>query len=207
MPPWKKAQRVFVTADTHFGDDVAFGKFARPFPNVEAMDRALVAAINERVRPKDILLHLGDFSGELEWTKSRRTWLRGLRDRIECRTIVLVRGNVDPLDEHWFDGMFESVHDLITWKTRVGETAERPMRVVASHYPMRQWQGWLNGALHLYGHVHGTLPEDGRSTDVGVDCWSYAPVDLSSLLRMLAARPFERPTTWPRQQPMRSAMT
>ncbi|MDZ4830424.1 MAG: metallophosphoesterase [Phycisphaerae bacterium] len=203
MDLWKPRRNVFVTADTHFGDAVAFQKFARPFASVDAMDGALVAAINECVGKRDVLLHIGDFGGDHTWTTLERARLRAVRDGIACASIVLVRGNVDPVGARWFDRMFEETHDVLTWKGWPGASTAKPLRVVASHYPLRQWQGWPSGALHLYGHVHGTLAEEGRSTDIGVDCWSYRPVDLTSVLNMLAARPFQVPTVWPIRQPSR----
>ena len=53
-------RRVWVTADTHFGDEDAIARFGRPFPDVHAMDEALLEAINLRVGRRDVLLHLGD---------------------------------------------------------------------------------------------------------------------------------------------------
>jgi len=180
---WKPRRNVFVTADTHFGDAVAFQKFARPFASVDAMDGALVAAINECVGKRDVLLHIGDFGGDHTWTTLERARLRAVRDGIACASIVLVRGNVDPVGARWFDRMFEETHDVLTWKGWPGASTAKPLRVVASHYPL--------------------LAEEGRSTDIGVDCWSYRPVDLTSVLNMLAARPFQVPTVWPIRQPSR----
>lgn len=200
---WKGTRRAYVTADTHFGDAIAHRKFKRPFASVEAMDEALVAGINARVGRNDILLHVGDLFGEREWTRGEKLKAKRLRERILCRKIVLVTGNCDPVGERWFDALIEESHDILTWR---GWPGEERTRVVAAHYPMRQWQGWPSGAVHLYGHVHGTLPENGRSTDVGVDCWSFAPMDLASILGSLKARPFKCPAQWPREQPMRETV-
>jgi len=200
---WKANRRIFVTADTHFGDEAARVKFQRPFPDVEATDDAMIDAINERVGADDALLHLGDFFGRSEWSKSERSDAKRLRARIACRTIMLIRGNLDPDKSDWFDEMFASVDDILAWK---GWPDGGALRVVACHYPMRQWQGWPGGALHLYGHVHGTLAEVDRSTDVGVDCWGFRPIELAPLLTMLAARPVATPESWPRGQPIRDAL-
>lgn len=206
MNLWTAHRRAFVTADTHFGDEEAFTKFTRPFPTVEAMDEAMLTSINDRVGKRDVLLHVGDFCGDRDWTRRQRATALSLRDAMRVRRIVLLRGNLDPVGERWFDGMFEEVHDVLTWKGWPrGDGSEAPQRVVVSHYPMRQWQGWPNGALHLYGHVHGTIPEEGRSTDVGVDCWRFKPLDLAKLLDSLAARTFTSPEAWPRRQAMREA--
>jgi calcineurin-like phosphoesterase family protein len=200
---WKASRRTFVTADTHFGDDVALRKFGRPFRSVDECDEALIAAMNARIGRNDVLLHVGDLFGEREWSRGEKLRARRLRDRIRCRRIVLITGNTDPVGERWFDSMIEEAHDILTWR---GWPGEERTRVVACHYPVRQWQGWPSGAVHIYGHVHGTLPEVGRSTDVGVDCWKFQPIELSSLLGWLKARPFNCPKEWPRAQAARSAL-
>jgi hypothetical protein len=91
----RTSRRVFVTADTHFGHAEAISKFARRHRDADAMDEAMIAAINEVVGAKDILVHLGDFSGPRAWgartapprgrSLRRRRWARsalsgGLRD-------------------------------------------------------------------------------------------------------------------------------
>ena len=47
--------------------------------------------------------------------------------------------------------------------------------VVLDHYPMRSWNKSHYGSWQLYGHHHGTLPEDPNAfqMDVGVDCFRY----------------------------------
>ncbi len=56
--------RVFVTADTHFGQDSAVASYDRSFRDAVEMDRAYVDSINAVAGPDDLLLHLGDFVGE-----------------------------------------------------------------------------------------------------------------------------------------------
>jgi calcineurin-like phosphoesterase family protein len=43
---------------------------------------------------------------------------------------------------------------------------------------MRRWLGSNRGNYHLYGHSHGSLPDDPNSLsiDVGVDCHNYKPI-------------------------------
>ena len=89
----------------------------------------------------------------------------------------LVRGNHDKprvLDLPW-----ASQHDLV--QTTVDGT-----RLVLCHYAMRSWPGAWRGALHLFGHTHGTLPPTRQSCDVGVDAWAYRPVTLGEIRERLA---------------------
>lgn len=198
------ARQVWVTADTHFGHAEALRLFARPFADAKAMDDALIDRINARVGRRDTLLHLGDFTGPMPWKgkdgKASVAIARGLRSRLRCRRIELVRGNHDP-DRRSFRALFDGVHDILTFRGWPGGDA----RVVCCHYPLRSWQGMRNGALHLYGHAHGAAPEEGRSCDVGIDCWELGPVPLGRVCMMLAARtPAPPPGEGSARQPVRT---
>ena len=62
------------------------------------------------------------------------------------------------------------------------------IRVVLSHFPIRSWEGMHKGYFHLYGHSHGTLPENGTlSFDVGVDSVGYAPISSEEVLKKLSS--------------------
>src|SRR5665213_3268619 len=62
-------------------------------------------------------------------------------------------------------------------------------KLVLCHYALRTWPASRRGAIHLYGHSHGTLPGNSQSTDVGVDCWSYRPVTLVEIKEVLERNP------------------
>ena len=51
---------------------------------------------------------------------------------------------------------------------------------------MQVWKDSRRGALHLFGHAHGRLPGDRQSCDVGLDCWSDAPVTLAMAKERMA---------------------
>ena len=53
---------IWFTSDTHFGHANVLDFCERPWDTIEAMNDALVDAINECVAPTDTLYHLGDFS-------------------------------------------------------------------------------------------------------------------------------------------------
>ena len=197
------SERTFVTADTHFGHVEAIEKFGRPFTTVEAMDDALVTNINDVVGADDTLYHLGDFVGPVEDSISKTGHARAIRERIKCRKIILIRGNHDPHGKAHFDKLFDSVQDLISFQGWSDSRVSGAHRVVMGHYAIRVWQGRHNGSLHLYGHTHGTIPEVGRSTDIGVDCWGYRPQRLDDVLSMLAAREIDMKQVRPKVQEMR----
>ncbi len=166
---------VFFTSDTHFGHENIVSFCNRPFGNTEEMDRAMMDAWNVTVRSEDTVWHLGDFSLSRDPGKIDQ-WLHALNG-----TKHLIRGN----------------HDVVKGVT--GWASMQDManihcyghRFVLFHYPMRDWQGKWQEAMHLYGHVHGNMePLDG-SMDVGVDTWGGKPVSVEELMQ--AIPPFQKP--------------
>lgn len=183
----KTTRRIFVTADTHFGHAEALQMFARPHPSVEAMDAAMLDAINATVGAKDILVHLGDFMGPCEWDAKARKRAEALRAAIACKRVYLVRGNHDPSGEKRFDALFEGVADIASARGIAG-TDER---IVLFHYPISQWQGRPNGGFHLHGHVHEHGEALARRCDVGIDVRAHGsrPRALDELIAELRTTP------------------
>lgn len=166
---------VFFTSDTHFGHDALVHKGLRIIPGVETIDQhdALLAARwNSLVGKNDTVYHLGDFA----WREPAK--YRGMLNG----QIHLVLGNHDRIRAA-DKGLFESISDIK--RVRVGER-----RIYMCHYAMRVWNTSHYGAWHLYGHSHGSLPDDpnSRSLDVGVDCWNYYPVTVAQLEEKMAAK-------------------
>ncbi|MEL6978485.1 MAG: metallophosphoesterase [Pseudomonadota bacterium] len=166
--------RVFFTADSHFGHKGILRLSARPFPDVEAMDEAMVEAWNAAVGASDLVYHLGDFC--FRGSKPAAKVLARLNGEI-----VLLRGNHDSENTVKLP-RWRSVHDLLEI------TVERT-RLVLCHYPLLEWPGAFKGAVHLHGHTHGAVPPNRQRMDVGVDVWGYRPVRLEDILKRLSAEP------------------
>jgi calcineurin-like phosphoesterase family protein len=178
---------IFFTADTHLGHANIIKHCRRPFADVEAMDTAIIERINARVGPDDWLYHLGDFS------------FRGgdpavYRARIRCRNMVLVLGNHDPCFADGsarpeFASLFKEVHNLL--KVTV-QLEGRPQIVVLCHYAMRVWDRCHHGTWHLYGHSHGSLPDDPHalSWDVGVDANDFSPLSVPQVAEIMSKKRF-----------------
>ena len=192
------AKTIWISGDTHFGDAHALSLFERPFADVESMDAHFLEALNRRVEKRDVLIHIGDFCGPHPAGQDAQIeHARTMRRQIRCKEIRLIRGNPDPKSER-FHSLFEWVKDQMSFRREIGNE-----RVIVCHYPLRAWRGQLSGALHMYGHTHGALQEVGRSMDVGVDCWNYAPLRLDHAMNLLVARAVTAPSGWVRQQEVR----
>ena len=152
---------IWITSDLHFdhGNILKFCPKTRPFGSKEGMNVALIQEWNSKVKPEDIIIHLGDFCFKgVEVTESFLVQLNGKK--------IMVHGNHDKsLRSNIPVGKYN-----ILWKGDYLELQIDKQKVVLCHYPMTTWNGAGRGSIQLYGHCHGSLPEPiGRQTDVGYD--------------------------------------
>jgi len=155
----------------------------RPWDNVQEMDEALIRNYQEVVRPGDTVYIIGDFAfrnhakilrrlpGEKHLIIGNHDWDKTGRMSQKRREELLSAGVASIRDSYLLrvrDGVTQGVHQWI-W---------------LAHYAHRSWpKKWSekSPSWHLYGHSHGNLPDDGLSTDVGVDCWNYYPVSFEQI--------------------------
>lgn len=180
------ATKIFFTSDLHFGHKAIIGYCNRPFADVDAMDAAMISRWNDAVTDNDDVYVVGDVS----FHKPERTVeiLRQLRGRI-----YLVAGNHD--DKHLRHHgdcarRFTWIKDFYELDVKDPDASKGTRKVVLCHYALRVWNKSHWGSWHLYGHSHGTLPDDpySLSFDVGVDCWSYTPVSYAQVKARMAEK-------------------
>lgn len=167
--------------DTHFGHPLMIkpraqkdGSVKPPFrvhASMQAHDDYLVDAWNQVVKPGMVAWHLGDFG------YGKPDDLHRIFRRLNGEKHLLVGNHDDPdevasKDFGWASVNFGPVH----WKDSVSG-----LKVVGSHHPQREWDGWHKGAVHLHGHTHNTLPSSRRSLDVGVDSIGASPLTFTQL--------------------------
>ena len=164
----------FFDADHHFEHEAIVGMCKRPFADVYAMDRVMIAIWNEVVQPADTVWHLGDFAHRADPRRKR-----AILSRLNGNKHLIV-GNHD-------DGDTRSM----PWGSvsQMKEVTVDGQRVFLCHYAMRTWPGSRRRAIHLYGHSHGTLPGNSQCCDVGVDCWDFRPVGLPEIRYVLEREP------------------
>lgn len=174
--------KLFVTADHHFGYANIIKLAKRPWKSLEEMDEALIKAWNDVVGPDDMVMHLGDF---IWWTRDPADYLPRLNGRL-----AIIPGNHDdmPALVNYFG--HDAVPDVV-FGGQIAEWAPDPeqpkRRIVISHYPLAEWNGYYKGRLHFHGHTHGTLKRIKGRLDVGVDCSpNYAPMLLEDALKLAA---------------------
>lgn len=156
---------IYFTSDTHYFHKNIIDFCERPFKDVDEMNVVLVNNWNRIVGPKDEVYHLGDVSfGRAEKTVEILEQLNG--------RIYLVRGNhdkgINPDRFEWIKDYYE-----LRWESR---------KLVLCHFPFAVWNESHHGSIHLHGHSHGTLKNQGRRIDVGVDPMDFIPVSISAIV-------------------------
>lgn len=167
----------YYIADTHFGHDAILRFSNRPFENIKEMNEAIITNWNAKVSETDTVYILGDFSYKGGDPTKYLKRLPGNK--------ILVRGN--------HDGKLISAPNLKDYVSEVCDlktVVDGGRRVVLCHYPMVEWDGYYNGALHFYGHVHNTFHNDTtkyasgmkNAYNVGVDIIGFEPRTLLEII-------------------------
>jgi calcineurin-like phosphoesterase family protein len=183
------------TSDLHFGHANIIRYCHRPYADVDAMDRDLVARWNATVAPDDEVWVLGDVAmGRIDESLELVHELAG--------TKRLVPGNHD----RCWPGRGESAAG---WRQRyeaAGFAEVLPEQVpltlgdrpaLACHFPyvgdshddarFESHRPADHGLLLLHGHVHTKWRIDRRQVNVGCDVWDYRPVAEEEIVAALGA--------------------
>lgn len=194
---------IWFTADTHFGHENILRLAGRPWDEVAAMNRDLVAGINSCVKPSDELYVMGDFSFRI--SKEEAAELRG---QILCKHVHLVPGNHD---RDWTKPDFP---DTFLVEPPLCQVRYAKRRFILCHYPLCEWNGMGQGAIHVHGHIHTQGDAYNRWNrdlgfyryDVGCDANRYRPVSADELIGWFQGvdyRPYVDWGAW--EQAMRAA--
>jgi calcineurin-like phosphoesterase family protein len=165
------------TSDTHFGHANIIKYCNRPFKSLEEMDKTIINNWNKVVSAGDIVYHLGDFCFGRE-DSTFDFYLRRLNG-----LIIFIKGN----------------HDKLAWRNRrhfyraydsYFEEEVNEQSITLCHYSMNVWNKSHYGAWHLYGHSHGTLPDNPHSLsfDCGVDCTEFTPLSFEQVKEKMAKK-------------------
>lgn len=168
--------RYFATSDTHFGHSNILKHCKRPFADINEHDYSLIHNWNSIVGKNDTVYHLGDIAF---YPKEKLIWLLSKLNG----KIIVIKGNHDQVAAQ-NRSLFHQFHDARLFTKVHGK------EFVLDHYAMRVWPKSHHGVYHLYGHSHGTLPEDpfSLSFDIGVDCFEYKPVDFKKIIELMEAK-------------------
>ena len=143
---------VFLVSDTHFGhkgvchftrnDGVTK---LRPWDTPEEMDEAMVAALNDRVRPNDKVYHLGDV------VINRRAL--DIMHRLNGDK-VLIRGNHDIFKDEDYSKYFRSLRGYHVMNG-----------MILSHIPIHE-ESLGRFGVNIHGHLHANRVMRNGAVDV-----------------------------------------
>lgn len=151
--------KVFFTADSHFGHRRIIRYCNRPFGSIQEMNATMVERWNSVVRPEDIVYHLGDFA----FTNAGHS--KSIFDSLNG-TKILIRGNHDGSVQKMLELGFKEVHESLTYQ---------------GWYLIHRPTSVPKGCRALVGHVHEKFGRIGNIINVGVDRWNFYPVTLDQL--------------------------
>jgi len=157
--PQKRDSNLYFTSDLHFHHKniLKFTDRKNFFNDVDEMNEGLIERWNKKVSAQSSVIIAGDFSfGSPEQTYDIFSRLNGYK--------FLAMGNHDSKSKISLCN-FIAVGDVL--ECNFGGSS-----FFIAHYAHRIWNKSHYGTIHLYGHSHGTLPDDpdARSMDCGVDC-------------------------------------
>jgi calcineurin-like phosphoesterase family protein len=194
----------FFSSDTHFGHANIIRYSKRPYiqagdetPDGKAwtskfhardaarrMDEDLIRRWNETVTPDDDVSHCGDFS----LSRESISYLR----KLNFRNLNFVWGNHDSNMSDLYHNLsfYPDLKDRVHFLGDLAELDIEDQKIVLCHYAMRVWDKSHAGTWHLYGHSHGSLPDDPTSLsfDVGVDCHDYRPISFKRVKEIMAKK-------------------
>ena len=174
------------TADHHWGHANIIRYDGRPYEAVEEMDADLIARWNAAVAPGDTVYHLGDI-----FLYAKTASARAVREQLHGN-IRLIRGNHDKNADAMKEE-FDWIKDYHELKVPDPDAHGGTQLLVLCHYAFRVWNRSHHGAFHLYGHSHGSLPDDphARSFDVGCMLHDYRPISYARVKEIMAQKQWQ----------------
>ena len=145
----------YYIADLHFFHDALNTRMdKRGFSSGEEMNEYMIEKWNDRVRKRDEVVILGDFSlGKADETMEILKRLSGKK--------MLVEGNHE---KYLKDKSFDK--SLFEWVKSYAELHDNNRKIILSHYPIFCYNGQYRKSASgnprtymLYGHVHDTMDE------------------------------------------------
>ena len=158
--------RTWIWSDLHLGDRGPLDAFDRPFADVPAMNRHLLARWRQRMQPGDTIICLGDVAHPDAW-RDRRLVL----DLRACPgERILILGNHDTDLRALAEAGFATQHRQALYEVEP--------TLALSHEPLAAVPV---GAVNVHGHLHDGTEPTRRHVNVAVERWNYEPVPMATV--------------------------
>ena len=169
--------KMWFTADTHFGSERTLELSMRPFSSVEEMDQTMIDNWNKKVGPNDYVYHLGDF-GNYEVAKHLNGHINLLFGNYERNDVI--SGKFTSSDIAHKFGFF-TVHTTDVFALNLTFFTERigDFWVQMVHEPSHRKVH--SNQFCLFGHIHKLCMVRSYGLNVGVDCHHFSPIDVETI--------------------------
>lgn len=145
----------FYISDFHWGHQEMVNYDNCPFDTIEEQEEAIIRNWNKRVRQQDTGYILGDVSYKpRDETLDTLAQLNG--------NVIVLKGNHD----RWIQPANDYCPDCLTIKD---EAFGQETYVFLCHYPCAVWDREHDGGVHIYGHVHSRMNNDGTMRHAVLD--------------------------------------
>lgn len=175
----------YYISDTHFGHFNIIKHCNRPFSSAEEMDKIMIENWNFKVSKNDTVFILGDFAfskaSPIEYLKKlngQKNIIVGNHDYdITKRRMAYINSKI-----------FNNICNYLEIKDNLNG---KVVKIIMSHYPMVEWNGFYKGTLHLYGHIHNNANNEGfkimskidHAYNVGADILDFTPRTLAEVIK------------------------
>jgi len=139
------------------------------------MDETIIGNWNNVIKDDDVVYLLGDLC--FADVDKAREYIKRLKGKIH-----FIEGNHDkPL---------ANLKHLFVSYRKYSEITMDNVPVTLCHYALRVWNKSHRGAYSLYGHSHGSLPDDpmALSFDCGVDTNNFCPYSWEDVTKKMATK-------------------
>lgn len=183
---FKNGDKIYFTADTHFGHEAILKHCNRPFKDINEMNETLITNWNNKIGPDDIVFHLGDFA-----FGNTKVWIPILERLNGIKYLIL--GN------HDFKNMPDTARKYFKKVIQQLYIDIGGQKIYLNHFPFLCYGGVYrtNPVWQLFGHVHtGSVGQDtprlvnlfSTQYDVGVDNNNYTPISYDEVVTIITRR-------------------
>jgi calcineurin-like phosphoesterase family protein len=160
---------VYIWSDLHLGHSNIIKYGERPFQNIEEMDDALINNWKKIIKPKDIIINLGDFA-----FKQTRIYLNKLVNELPGYKILIL-GNHDRKKSmsFWMDVGFNEVYKYPIIYVE---------KYILSHEPVQMIENMPY--INIHGHIHNKKIKNKNQINVSVEQTNYKPISFKKIIKI-----------------------
>lgn len=170
----------YFTSDYHLSHQNVIKYDNRPFKYAFGeMDEYIIDKQNKTVQKGDNFYFLGDFCFDLKYTEMYLARLTG--------NLFFIKGNHDRRD---------TIKLYEKYGVYLGEQKGikvNDQHIILNHYSMNVWNRSHHGSWHLFGHSHGSLPDNKYSLSIDVGCmlYDYTPLEFEEIKEIMSKKIFK----------------